>query len=471
MGSCYKFLESEWGYDKYGGVVHIIPNAGVCVMALLYGEGDLARTIEIATAAGWDTDCNAGNVGSILGTLVGLDGISAIYREPINDMIVASSVSGYLNIVDLPSFSKLIAILGHRVNGLEIPKELSESYIDDEVYFDFELPGSTHGFRTDIPYKTILKANDEIGYNSSGSFEVFLDRMVEGEWGNVFYPTFYRRSQFNDEKYKPTFSPKAYSGQQVSAKLYLDQQQGSDVIVTPYVKDTYNGERIKLAPTILKNKEWQELTFTIPNLNGSLVEEVGYLIESPAPRNNRTFGSVYIDEFHIYGEATYSIDFSKQVIEFLSVTPFAHHRGEWSLQDGNMIGKSSDETSASFTGHYYAKNGSINAVIRPVAGNQHAVIFRSLGTERYYQAGFINEGKFGVQVQDFGLETLIEVDYTWDLNKYYEIEIEANDNHFRVRINGEPLLTFEDDRFSHGMVGFSMGQEAQCEYKYLGIRG
>ena len=35
--ACRQFLEDEWGYDRYPGVCHIIPNAGVCVLSLLYG--------------------------------------------------------------------------------------------------------------------------------------------------------------------------------------------------------------------------------------------------------------------------------------------------------------------------------------------------------------------------------------------------------------------------------------------------
>ena len=30
----------------------------------------------------WDTDCNAGNVGTVLGVLTGLDGIAPHYRAP-----------------------------------------------------------------------------------------------------------------------------------------------------------------------------------------------------------------------------------------------------------------------------------------------------------------------------------------------------------------------------------------------------
>ncbi len=52
--ACHELLVREWGYDKYRGVCHIIPNAGVCVLSMLYGKGDFARTVEIATMCGWD---------------------------------------------------------------------------------------------------------------------------------------------------------------------------------------------------------------------------------------------------------------------------------------------------------------------------------------------------------------------------------------------------------------------------------
>ena len=104
---CYEMLVRDWGYDKYKGVCHIIPNAGVCVLAMLYGKGDFARTVEIATMCGWDTDCNAGNVGTVLGVMCGISGIPGNYRKPINDGIVLSGISGSLNNLDVPSYAPM----------------------------------------------------------------------------------------------------------------------------------------------------------------------------------------------------------------------------------------------------------------------------------------------------------------------------------------------------------------------------
>ncbi|WP_407270045.1 ADP-ribosylglycohydrolase family protein [Radiobacillus sp. PE A8.2] len=468
---CRAYLEEEWGYDKYTGVCHIIPNAGVCALALYYGQGDLSRTIEIATACGWDTDCNAGNVGSIVATLTGLDGVVERYRRPMNDFIVTSGVSGYLNILDVPTFVKSLVLLGYRVMDETPPHALVNSHKEEEVYFDFMLPGSTHGFRTNLPFKAILKANDTVGYQSPGSLEVFIDRMLEEDKARIYYQTFYRREAFNDEKYKPTFAPKAYSGQTVSMKLHLEKYQGEAVFVTPYIRDTYSKEVIELKRLELVENEWQDLIFTIPDSNGSSVQEVGFAIESPSPRMNRLFAKIYVDEFHIYGAPSYDIDFSKQAMEFLSVTPFAHHRGEWSLKEGHMVVNSKSDC-ASFTGHYYMKDAVIGSVLKPISGEHHALVFRALGTQRYYQVGFAGKGKIALYLNDFGLKVLEEVEYDWNHGERYVFEVDVHGDLIKFSINGEEVLEHEDNNLSlsHGMIGFALAEAGACSYEKIEVR-
>jgi predicted transglutaminase-like cysteine proteinase len=46
-------------------------NTGAIILAFLYGEGDFAETLKLAFNAGWDADCNAATLGTILGTVQG----------------------------------------------------------------------------------------------------------------------------------------------------------------------------------------------------------------------------------------------------------------------------------------------------------------------------------------------------------------------------------------------------------------
>lgn len=468
---CRKFLEEEWGYDKYTGVCHIIPNAGVCVLALLYGKGDFARTIEIATMCGWDTDCNAGNVGTIVGVLAGLEGIPAHYRQPINDFIVTSSVSGYLNIVDIPSFCKELALLGFRLSGQDAPETLANSIKHGEIYFDFELPGSTHGFRTDNSFKMpCIRHSSQRGFNSTGSLEILFDRFTTGDRTKIFYKPFYRRNDFNDERYKPTFAPQAKSGQTVEVKIYLDQWAGEEVVLTPYVRNTFNEQDLLLQPITLVHGQWNEIQFVIPDTEGALIDEVGYIVESPSsPLTNRAIGCLYIDQFRIYGAADYRIDFAKQSEEFKCVTPFAHNRGEWSIKDDGMSSVTEDE-SASFSGNYYTRDIVIEAELTPVTGASHCFIFRSAGIRRQYLAGFDGEGKLSLLANDFGYERLSTVDLNWIHGRTYRLKVECIGSRIAVSVDGKLMLEHEDDRFAYGMFGFANLEAGESRIHSFHIR-
>lgn len=56
-------------------------NAAYIVLGLLYGNGDFARTLEISTRAGQDSDCNPSSAGGILGTILGYDNIPEYWMK------------------------------------------------------------------------------------------------------------------------------------------------------------------------------------------------------------------------------------------------------------------------------------------------------------------------------------------------------------------------------------------------------
>jgi ADP-ribosylglycohydrolase len=458
---CRQYLEDHWGYDKYPGICHIIPNAGVCVLALLYGNGQFARTIEIATMCGWDTDCNAGNVGTIMGVYTGINGIPDHYRKPINDFIATSSVSGYLNILDIPTFSKSLALLGYKMANQDPPVELKNSYREEEIYFDFTLPGATHGFRTDFPFKTFMRHNPHKGYQRKGSLEVIIDRMFQGESSKIFYKPFYRREEFNDEKYKPTFAPQVYSGQTVSLKIYPEKLQGEDFILTPFVRNTYTKENIKLEPIKLKNEKWNSIEFIVPDTEGALIDEAGIIIESPSALTKRAFGKLYIDEFRVYGKPCYSIDFNKQSIEFLCVTPFAHHKGNWTIENGKMKVSSLTDCAA-FTGNYFSKNYKISATIIPRKGLSHNLLFRASGVKRYYQIGFDGKNQVSFIYNDFGIKKLMSVPFDWEHDIEYRFELTCKGDEIDFSINHKKVLFLEDSCCTRGMFGFSLMEQGEC---------
>src|SRR5579871_2594911 len=138
-------LAAHYGYDKYGGNCHIVPNHGVVILALLHGGGDFQRSLMIANTSGWDTDCNSGNVGCLLGIRSGPAGIEAgpDWRGPVADRLYLPTADGGRAISDAVAETYAIVNLGRTLAGLETvaPK--------GGARFHFDLPGAVQGFRTE----------------------------------------------------------------------------------------------------------------------------------------------------------------------------------------------------------------------------------------------------------------------------------------------------------------------------------
>src|SRR6185437_560106 len=95
-------IEAKYGYDKFPGNCHVVPNHALMVMAVLYAPEDFQKAEMIVNTSGWDTDCNAGNVGCLMAIRLGLEGLEAgpDWRGPLADRMLISSADGGNSIND-----------------------------------------------------------------------------------------------------------------------------------------------------------------------------------------------------------------------------------------------------------------------------------------------------------------------------------------------------------------------------------
>lgn len=77
----------EEKYRKYNWI-HAYPNAAAEVIALWFGKGDFDETMHLIAMAGQDVDCNAAQIGTILGIVNGRNGIDRKWTQPIGDELV-----------------------------------------------------------------------------------------------------------------------------------------------------------------------------------------------------------------------------------------------------------------------------------------------------------------------------------------------------------------------------------------------
>jgi hypothetical protein len=128
--SAWKELENKYG-DVHicaaGSTFNIDAklNGAYIVMGLLYGEGDPAKTLEISTRCGQDSDCNPSNAMAVLGVIKGFNGLSSDMQngvKTIGDSIFINTTYSF-NTAVTSTYNyalKLIAKDGGEVTGSNI---------------------------------------------------------------------------------------------------------------------------------------------------------------------------------------------------------------------------------------------------------------------------------------------------------------------------------------------------------------
>jgi len=466
--ACRDMLGAEWGYDRYPGVCHIIPNAGVTVMAIVYGRGELTRTAEIATMAGWDTDCNAGNAAAIVGTFQGLSPSWDKYRRPINDTIIASGVLGSVNVVDIPSFARELTVLGQRLNGKTPDPLWVEDFERRGVRFDFDALGATHGFRAGGTNQIEVRGTaPPSGPNAPCSLEVLLDRLERGQGGRVFWKPFYRRSDFDDERYRPMFTPLADDGQIVHFKLRLDPWNGDgNLRVAPYVRRTISG-RIEETGAwhVPSSAEWQDYSFTIPDGGGEAVDEIGVLVEYFG--RLKFLGRLLLSDFSVSGPGRVVIDPAIEQQEWGGITRFTWNRGHWTIQDGAIHAHTARDADA-WTGNAYLRDVTITADIALLAGRSALVSGRVQGTSRFYAAGFEGDELIIVR-ENHGTTVLARTGFTMEHGRRYTLELALAGDSLRLSVDGEERLRTTDATFRYGQAGVRMASAGRMRVHRLEI--
>ncbi|MFN3330934.1 MAG: ADP-ribosylglycohydrolase family protein, partial [Caldilinea sp.] len=114
-----ELIAANYGYDKYGGNCHMVPNHALIIHALLHGDDNFQKSLMIVNTCGWDTDCNSGNVGCILGIKNGLAGIDAgpDWRSPVADRMYLSTADGGRAVTNALTESYHIINIGRALAG------------------------------------------------------------------------------------------------------------------------------------------------------------------------------------------------------------------------------------------------------------------------------------------------------------------------------------------------------------------
>lgn len=483
--SCRRYIAENFGYDRYPGNCHIIPNAAVMILSLLYGEGDFSHTLNICNMCGWDTDCNVGNVGTIMGVFCGLDKIDYDkWRKPIGDFLACSSVIGDLNITDVPTGALYVARQAALLEGEELPGIWKEIAQRPEGVCHFEFPGSTHGMRIRVERlderdaedrRYFMENTDEVSYFGERCLKFSAGPVMDGENVRIYKKTYYVPEDFYDSRYDPAFSPTAYPGQRIHGCVYLPDY-GRGTLACLYARDARTGDVFQGDKIRLEKGKWKELDYQIPAVPGGLIDEVGFCFSAEYDRKSAADLVCMADDFYICGPADYSIDFSREKEESWTVlhkeiSQFTRLKG-LSYLEGGRFHLSCSDFGEVYTGGHNWENYEAEFTLVPELGDYHWVNVRVQGAVRSYAVGLLPENQAAILKNDNGYRVLAKIHYAWKAGEEYRIRVRAAGNTIEAFLNEEAGIKAVDEEAPYlmGSIGMSVREGSHTSYRCIQIR-
>ena len=416
----FEKIEGRYGYDKYGGNCHTVPNHAIIIHALLHAGDDFHRAMTIANTCGWDTDCNSGNVGCIMGVKLGLSGFDGgpDWRGPVADRMFLPTADGGRCISDAVTETYHVLNTSRKLNRVD---PLSPK---DGAKYHFSLPGSVQGF-----------------ISSDGSL-ANVDQALALSWSNSSASAratteIFRACAANQiGSYDLLASPALQPGQ----TLYADfisvtaEPTTATLIIGVYdAKDkvqVVKGSSIKLSPSQTGTVEW-----LIPDLDGYPIAEVGFEVTGPET------GAVRLDRLGWNG--TPNVTFKQ--------TEGSTWKQQWICGMSDHCGwgepfrvVQNEGTGLLMTGCREWTDYRVQTKLVPHLAESCGLAARVQGLKRYYALEVVRGGGARLVKALDGVTVLAELPFEWNLGDPIDLDLVVQGNRVIGTVNGILKLEFED---------------------------
>jgi ADP-ribosylglycohydrolase len=459
-----ELLEKNYGYDKYGGGCHIIPNHGLIILSLLHGEGSFQKTLMIVNTCGWDTDCNSANAGCIMGIRNGLRGIDASvdFRTPVADRLYLPTADGGRAISDALTEAYHLINSGRILNGLDpvSPK--------NGARFHFTLPGSVQGFHCDEDAEsrdTVSVENVE-GHSKTGARSLALryHHIGPGRTARVLTPTFIPPGNLHMGGYSLMASPTLYPGQTVYADVTADETCDSPATCRLYLRrydDQDSLVRIPGPDVLLKPGHSHNLIWRIPDMMGYPIAEIGIEIAS----DNGANGTIYLDYLTWQGEPDCALG---NAGGDASARAWVNGADHYECGEHIRITQNS-RAGLLIQGTRHWRDYSLHAVVTPHLVESAGIAVRVQGMKRYYAFLLTKRNRAALIRELDGTTILSEIDYVWDYDCEYELHLSAHGTKLIASINGNILCEAEDNTLTCGAIAL-VTAEGRCQFDGVCIK-
>jgi ADP-ribosylglycohydrolase len=446
-------LIEHHGYQHFQTNCPMVSNHGVIILALLYGGGDFDQSMMIVNTCGYDTDCNAANLGCLLGIRNGLDTLRSGYdwRTPVSDRMYLPAADGHWGLMDAANIALELSNIGRVLAGSEqrVPKEGAR--------YHFSLPGSTHGFApSDLCPKeaSVFSVEGAFGESSrSLQLEVqFPDQRCDAQ---VF--TFVPPSALKMPGYSLAATPSLYPGDEITARVETVVANRTAVRARLFVRvykegdalELREGESVDIRPGAAALLRW-----TVPATDGWPVTAVGVQLEGPGGSR------MHLDWLTWDGTPTLTFEVpanGRQAWERMFMTSMDHN---YSSPNATFNLIQNRGRGVIHTGSRAWRDYRVSAKIKPYLAREWALAARVQGLTRYYGMYLRADHTLSLVRMAHDETVLAETTHPWSPRAEYELSLEVHGSHLIGWINGERVIEAEDSLpgLEGGGIGFVLSE-------------
>tara|TARA_B100001057_G_scaffold327029_1_gene327317 strand:- start:466 stop:2628 length:2163 start_codon:yes stop_codon:yes gene_type:complete len=467
-------ITENYGYDKYLGNCHIVPNHALIIMALLFGDDDFQKTMMIVNTAGWDTDCNSGNVGCILGIKNGLDGLKSgpDYLSPINDILYCPSALGGETLTDALTETYKIINTTRKINSLE------ENLPKNGARFHFNIKESTQGWRARVGNKFCETKISNVEYKSAlgeRGLKISYNNLSEDLISEVYVETFFpevildlkgkKRDDFFNYDY--ISCPIIFPGQ----KLILETENISshEISISFFSKHWGKDDKlIKISSNLFKfqGNEKKQISWDIPNTGSNPVGQIGINITS----NKKKEGKVILNFMNFEGEPKQIFKRPDHLQNYqkgekikegyygeIWRNAWVQYLDKWEKKGKNFRICQNKDRGILYTGTDLWKNYSISSKIMLQSGNSGGLVSRVQGVKKYYTYEVCKDNKLRIGKMNNDYKILKEVEYKVEFFKEYNLKMKLVNNKIIGYIDNKVIIDVDDFDFPFTKGGAGLG--------------
>lgn len=454
------WIAEEHGYEKYPGNCPMITNHLALLMALIMGGDDFNKACMIACSAGWDTDCNSGNVGALNGIRLGLEGFAkgADIRKPVADRLyVVTSDSGETISDAVLETRKIVkaaaALAGEEV---DIPKER----------YAFEYPGSVQGI---IPFddnkEEQVLSGIENAYESTGEYgckisyqglgpgvhaacciDTFIDLKPKGVEGTSYFDVL--------------CSPTLYSGQDINAKIVAVDEVNPRFCFFIQYFDENDQLEIIYADEVMLKKGTNLIQWRVPDTKGHAIYRLGMMLTSDV----RVDGSIYLKTLD-WSNAPVRYEMGRSMEMTPTLTPWTTTTA-WLKSFVSSADHFNPDYTVTFSICHACENGvvttgssawddyEVSSTLTFSQQDAAGLIARAKGHRQYYGAVFTDGCAVIYKQKNEKRIVLAKQKYAYQIDQTYQLVFKVKGEELEFFVNDQLIASAKDSDYICGQAGF-----------------